>query len=793
MGPKAWQAHRKTVVTFVVMLLIAASAALPAAPADARARDESFEQSIGDGFHDPANKFAWSMAWFKGKLYVGTNRNFRCVEQATLDFYIPGTYHLNMIPGVSCPANKYDIELQAEIWRYTPEQHRWDRVFKSPNDLPNPAAPGKFVARDIGFRGMTVLKDGDRDEALVVGGVTVRQYLPSLPPPRLLRTTDGEHFEPIPLNQPALIQSAEGDVPPIGFRAMEVFDGRLFVSASIGLVGDGVLLEVDDPTGPAPRFRQVTPRELRVYEMAVFNHQLYIGTGSDETGYGVYRTRATGPAPYHFTPVIVGGAGRGPIMTSVVSMFPFKGRLYVGSNGALPGVWVTSELIRINPDDSWQLVVGKPRNTPRGQLSPISGLPDSFGNIFNAHFWRMQQDDRQLFLGTNDTSWVWGRVFPFLDPLLRFEYGFDLFATRNGRFWRVVTRDGFGGNVNFGARTMASTPIGFFIGTANHLEGAEVWLDERERRWRGSSAHGWRNREEADSGPNLAGRDDDEAAAPGRLTAEVVQGATVLAWDPALGVRRYHVFRAAFRPLGAAAALPAANVPLTIEAARPAPPAARIEAAGVPGDAMIAEPYVEIGRTTSAFFRDASATAGGTYAYYVVASGREADDGATSNVAVVPPITRAVTFDDVEAGTNGLPGLGPWGGRSIRAGLPEGAGGSATDVEFRTLVAGAREAVRAGRAGEAVGKLQLVRLGLQRELRDSPEALDAEDLETTIGLLERRVTLVRDGVLPADSVTDGVAPGPPGRKRRTIGSPSWVDARPLVAPSPQPTPSTRAR
>lgn len=30
------------------------------------------------------------MAWFKGRLYVGTGRSQVCVEKATLDFYYPG-------------------------------------------------------------------------------------------------------------------------------------------------------------------------------------------------------------------------------------------------------------------------------------------------------------------------------------------------------------------------------------------------------------------------------------------------------------------------------------------------------------------------------------------------------------------------------------------------------------------------------------------------------------------------------------------------------------------------------
>ena len=37
-----------------------------------------FDQIARGGFGDSANAYAWSMAWFGGKLYVGTSRNNLC-------------------------------------------------------------------------------------------------------------------------------------------------------------------------------------------------------------------------------------------------------------------------------------------------------------------------------------------------------------------------------------------------------------------------------------------------------------------------------------------------------------------------------------------------------------------------------------------------------------------------------------------------------------------------------------------------------------------------------------------
>ncbi len=102
------------------------------------------------GFGDHHNDYAWSMAWFNGKLYVGTSRSELCVEAATIDFYNPGYYRSppDGFPEADCPPDKYAMDLRAEIWQYTPETGAWKRVYQSPDDIPNPREPGKFAAGD---------------------------------------------------------------------------------------------------------------------------------------------------------------------------------------------------------------------------------------------------------------------------------------------------------------------------------------------------------------------------------------------------------------------------------------------------------------------------------------------------------------------------------------------------------------------------------------------------------------------------------------------------------------------
>jgi hypothetical protein len=157
-------------------------------------------------------------------------------------------------------------------------------------------------------------------------------------------------------------------------------------------------------------------------------------------------------------------------------MAPYRGQLYVGASGWGTATFPPSELIRIEPGGSWEVVAGNPRPDAVGTLrSPVSGLPDGFGNAFNSHFWRMQAYRGALLLGTNDWSWSVQGAPELLDQL-RPGLGFDLYGTCDGTDWFVLTRDAFGrGAEDFGVRTMAASPKGMFIGTTNHIRGAAVY------------------------------------------------------------------------------------------------------------------------------------------------------------------------------------------------------------------------------------------------------------------------------------------------------------------------------
>jgi hypothetical protein len=427
-----------------------------------------------NGFGDSRNSYAWSMAWFKGALYVGTARSALCVERATIAYYLPwgGYYTTRPAPGVRCPPTIADDDLRAEIWRYTPHNRRWTMVYRSPT-VPNPDAAGKRVARDIGYRGMVVFKQSGARSALYVAGVTADEFIPGLArryPPRILMTTDGTHFRAV-RGGPGVIHDSMGPRRPIGYRAMTVVHGALYVTASSGLTGDGVVLRVDDPAGPSPRFTQVSPSHLDVFELATFAGHLYAGTGDSQQGYGVWR--ADGGRRLTWIPVVTDGAGHGATVTSVVSMEAYHGQLYVGASGWGTSIFPVSELIRIKRDGTWDVVVGNPRSVAGTVKAPVSGLGDGFGNPFNIHFWRMVVYKGALLLGTNDWSWSLMGT-PGLDSAVRSEFGFDLYGTCNGNAWWMATRNGFGRPDDFGVRTLVTSPAGLFLGTTNLIQGTTI-------------------------------------------------------------------------------------------------------------------------------------------------------------------------------------------------------------------------------------------------------------------------------------------------------------------------------
>ncbi len=429
------------------------------------------------GFGDGHNAYAHSMAWFCDHLYVATTRgNFPLMKRR-----LP--IGMDVWP-VECPENPFVLDLRAEIWRYTIATDSWERVFKAPVIR---GTDGEPIPRELGFRGMCVHQPSPEHAPVLF----VSTWCPAKGPgPLLLATHDGKRFEPT--CEPGLI-----GLPVTTIRTMVSFKGRMYTTPAGSRGGNpnvsshSVVYESRNPLQgewePVSDFGFGDPGNLTIFEMAGMGDHLYVGTFNLE-GFQVWRSTLDGWPPYRWEKVIEKGAWRGPNNQCVLSMYPFKGALYVGSGIQGGGIDrqnkigpAPPELIRIWPDGNWDLIVGDSRMTPHGYKHAISGYLPGFDNLFNGYFWRMCEHEGWLYMGTfewsallgyaNRRSWPqpFTNIVNHVTPKMILDHhsGFDLYRSYDGDNWVPVTNNGMSNPWNIGLRTLVSTPYGMFIGTAN--------------------------------------------------------------------------------------------------------------------------------------------------------------------------------------------------------------------------------------------------------------------------------------------------------------------------------------
>lgn len=436
-----------------------------------------FSAAAIGGFGTGHNTYAHSMAWFNDCLYVGTTVHTLCLVRAA-----PPKTPAALDPWpVPVPEDLFSLDLRAQLWRFEPAAGSWERAFVSPVIE---GRGGKPVPRDIGYRGMAVCRAGgeSRPSLYVAAAASASRGHGA----HLLGSSDGVHFEPV--GEPGL-----GDPDVASFRALASFRGRLYTSPAGMAKAWNVssrpsVLECPDPrTG---RWREASEpgfgdsENRSIFEMAVFDDHLYAGTANPRRGLEVWKTDAAGDPPYRWKRVLVRGGGRGPLNEGVTSMCAFRGALYVGT-GIQHGGYdrnfgvgpAAAEVLRIYPDDTWDVVVGSPRRVGLSHKAPLSGRGPGFGNFFIGYIWSMAAWDGRLYVGTFDSStfvrYATGeRVSRWLrsigaETVVQREGGFDLWSSPDGIEWTCLTRTGFGNPYNYGVRTMVSSPQGLFVGTAN--------------------------------------------------------------------------------------------------------------------------------------------------------------------------------------------------------------------------------------------------------------------------------------------------------------------------------------
>jgi hypothetical protein len=407
------------------------------------------------------------------------------------------------------------MDLRAKMWSYDPVSGEIEMIYQSPTiEVVESDGARRQIARDMGYRTMAVFTEADGAEALYVGTFTSRK-LPGTPA-RILRSTDGRNFTEI-------ITPFSDDDGFNAFRSMTIFNGRLYVCVVGATSVDSVLLEASDPE--SGDFRIVPLRgdtditDGGPYSLAVFDNHLYISVNYDgkTRGFSLFKTRADGDLPYNMIEVLTDGAYRGPASESIVSMASYGQWLYLGS-GLFGGFRVLpnevgaagAELLRIDADDEWELLVGQERDTPDGHRAPITGYKPGFNNEFTGYIWAMTEHDGVFYLGTFDKSfaaqYAEGVTYDatedlpdfadsidtsdlpidlesldfdeVLDVITAIEGGFDIWATLDGTDWQRITRSGLGDEFAYGVRNWLSTDHGLYFGTANPFYGFQIYLGQ---------------------------------------------------------------------------------------------------------------------------------------------------------------------------------------------------------------------------------------------------------------------------------------------------------------------------
>lgn len=480
-----------------------------------------FRRIAERGFGDPHNSYAYSYTWFKNHVYIGSNRDVLAMLIMRSAFKVP--FKVNPVP---IPPSHEAFDKRGQVWRYSPDHDEWQRVFLSPliDGLDGKKAPLAF-----GFRSMTVFQGRSDPEPALYTVPGVGRNSPSCV---TLRSYDGLNYDILP---PPRIDGKTDNVA--SYRGMTAFKGMLFtapasfkgdIKSSATLVntaaGEGIRCSDDPASGlwqmsSPPGFGDST--NASTIDMVVFQNHLYVGTLNIREGFQLWRTDGEGTPPHRWEKVLDRGADRGPLNEATLCMDVFNGALYIGTciqngghdqtNNIGPAA---SEIIRVHPDGSWDLVVGQPRRTRQGFKAPTSGLGPGFDNSCNGYIWRICAHEGALYAGTFDQlsfapysdldQWP-SHIRNSFDPALFEHYmkargGAELWRSTDGDRWTPITQNGFDNHCNMGIRTILSTPKGLFVGTANPfgpqvaIQGPGGWRFEDNPRggleiWHGSFEH----------------------------------------------------------------------------------------------------------------------------------------------------------------------------------------------------------------------------------------------------------------------------------------------------------------
>lgn len=433
---------------------------------------EDFRAIAARGLGHPEASRAGAMAWFQGRLYVGS---------AT--------------PSVRTEADR------ARISAHDPKTGTWETVFESPIEtltaegraraallnrvtglrqrLNQPVADA--LAREFGITAMQVFQGkSDAAPCLYCG---TSSFLGGM----ILRSEDGKTFAPV--SGPGI-----DDTTQMTIGSLTVLGDRLF-AAPEGIIDEELsdhnrarntlVYATQDPA--SGDWARVTARDLGdagnagVFALATAHGAVYAGTCHPGLGFQLWRSTGDGTAPEGWEQILLNGGWRFNHNFAVTAMAEFGGDLYLGTGIAGWGYDAASdvgraapEIIRVRKDGSWDLVVGAPRFTPDGLKVPFSAMAPGFNNEFTSAIWCFAVQDGVLYAGTQNWEPMYDAQTSTAAPR---KGGAELWASADGDTWTRVIADGHGRSVASGARSLCATPAGLYLGTASHAKQITVHVD----------------------------------------------------------------------------------------------------------------------------------------------------------------------------------------------------------------------------------------------------------------------------------------------------------------------------
>jgi hypothetical protein len=440
------------------------------------------------------NNYIWSISELGDYIYIGTGRNVPILHLYQITQNIEPS--LDWMPNI--------LDNTAEIWRYKKDDSSsWERVYKADANL-----------EIDGFKSMIRYDSFGVKQCLytVANGENIK----------ILKTTNGVNWFELDC------KSLKGNIS----RSMVIHNDKLYLATIdkssydiTNLYTTLIYYSID------PELYGWTEVEIgnekdknptgHVYEIQSFNNRLYVATAHDE-GIQVWRSNKSEPKKDDWTLILDKGAGDKANQIPL-SMGVFNEYLYIGAAmdlGNIASFIIPKgcDVIRIDKDDNWELVVGGEPLVPTTptvgkRQKSLSGLSSGFDNPLNIYPCQIKEHDGKLLIGTLDHGIAMESVLEICiknKELLRslleknnvnttveeiieqlkgtvkaldkinYSYGFDLYVSKDGQNFISSVNKGLGNSHNYGSTIFfVGNESKLYIGTANPYEGCEVWRERK--------------------------------------------------------------------------------------------------------------------------------------------------------------------------------------------------------------------------------------------------------------------------------------------------------------------------